>query len=400
MADPTPLRPFELTGDTITLNDSMAAGGDAYRLCTDRLSIVRAFQVYISGTASTRGADVTIIAHRVVFGPSGVLDTTSAKDTPNTYPAGAKPATPVSGGADGVAGAAGASASSAGNIVIYANNVVGTVTVRANGGRGGRGQDGGDGAPGGDGDQNQRQIDMQSPSDPHDASGPPGGTGGHGGEAGAPGTCGNGGNLDIWTTTTLPPVVIYDGHGGAAPEVAQPGQPGGRGRGGAAPAYYYRGQGFTDQHGHYHESPRRHLADGVPGPPGPLGGSAPTQTQLPAAGSDGLLNGLPLVAQAPPHQLSDAALAEKCNIEQLWEILQTAELNYYNDDFIGDRDPGPRLSWIASLGSLLAEQAQSALTLGRVDKVHKGDSLDAAGCDSKQVFMMEIGGDPGPSERC
>ena len=38
--------------------------------------------------------------------------------------------------------------------------------------------------------------------------------------------------------------------------------------------------------------------------------------------------------------------------------------------------------------------------LGRVDKVHKGDSLDAAGCDSKQVFMMEIGGDPGPSERC
>jgi DNA replication protein DnaC len=33
--------------------------------------------------------------------------------------------------------------------------------------------------------------------------------------------------------------------------------------------------------------------------------------------------------------------------------------------------------------------------LGRVDKVREGDSRDAVRCDSKLIFMQEIGGDPG-----
>jgi hypothetical protein len=38
-------------------------------------------------------------------------------------------------------------------------------------------------------------------------------------------------------------------------------------------------------------------------------------------------------------------------------------------------------------------------TLGRVDKAPEGDSPDAARCDSKLIFMREIGGDPGTVER-
>jgi hypothetical protein len=37
--------------------------------------------------------------------------------------------------------------------------------------------------------------------------------------------------------------------------------------------------------------------------------------------------------------------------------------------------------------------------LGRVDKAHEGDSPDAARCDSKLIFMQEIGGDPRAVER-
>ena len=88
MADPAPLPPFELTGDTITLNDSAVAGGHANPLQKDRLSIVRAFQVFVSGTVATHGADVTIIADKVVFGHSGILDT-STRNAPDTYSAGA-----------------------------------------------------------------------------------------------------------------------------------------------------------------------------------------------------------------------------------------------------------------------------------------------------------------------
>jgi hypothetical protein len=36
--------------------------------------------------------------------------------------------------------------------------------------------------------------------------------------------------------------------------------------------------------------------------------------------------------------------------------------------------------------------------LGRVDKVREGDSRDAVRCDSKLIFMQEIGGDPGTVE--
>ena len=36
--------------------------------------------------------------------------------------------------------------------------------------------------------------------------------------------------------------------------------------------------------------------------------------------------------------------------------------------------------------------------LGRVDKAHEGDSSDAARCDSKLIFMQEIGGGPGVDE--
>ena len=219
MAPSTPPQPFELTGDTITLNNSTSTNAAAYRLDPTRPNIVRAFHVYISGTTTTGGADITIIANTVAFGPGVVLDT-SGKDAPKTYAPGAKPA-PAASGKGGTAGAGGANATSAGNISIYAKSITGTVTVRARGGNGGRGQDGGDGGPGADGDQNPRQINMQSPNDPHNASGPSGGTGGIGGEAGPPGASGNGGNLDIWTAGA-PPVVSFDGHGGAPPDVAQP----------------------------------------------------------------------------------------------------------------------------------------------------------------------------------
>jgi hypothetical protein len=48
-------------------------------------------------------------------------------------------------------------------------------------------------------------------------------------------------------------------------------------------------------------------------------------------------------------------LASNCNIALLWAVLQTAELNYYNDDFSTENDPGPRLAWVATMGSLLQQ---------------------------------------------
>jgi hypothetical protein len=45
-------------------------------------------------------------------------------------------------------------------------------------------------------------------------------------------------------------------------------------------------------------------------------------------------------------------MSKRCNVQQLWEILQTAEVSYYNDN---PDDAARRLAWVAKLAALIAK---------------------------------------------
>ena len=72
------------------------------------------------------------------------------------------------------------------------------------------------------------------------------------------------------------------------------------------------------------------------------------------------------------------------------------------EDVVSFRVEPPRLAesvivYGFPLSGMLASSGN--VTLGRVDKAREGDSRDAVRCDSKLIFMQEIGGDPRSVER-
>ena len=343
---------LEIDRDTVELNDGKVRTEDPYALDHSGPTIIRAFLVTLTGMVASMGNDVVIHAQTVSFGPDGLIDTSGA-DAPKTWQAGSKPIVPSERGKIGAAGASGIAGTSAGSVRLYAGQVTGTVRVRAVGGSGGRGQDGGDGAKGADADQRvQKLVDTGA----RNATGPAGGKGGQGGTAGAPGKSGPGGDLDLWLPPgASPPIVQAELSGGSAPDAAVPGQPGGGGLGGPAPQYWRQPQSYAGAAGH-HVFPGHAVLSGSgnAGAVGGLGEAAAAQATRPAKGMDGRLNGASVPGPAPPHLLTDADLAAGCRMDQLWAILQVAEVAYYNDRVA---DAVPRLEWVARTGRLLARGA-------------------------------------------
>lgn len=339
-----PGTPNLIEADIVILGDSLVPTGGAYALSHAAPNFVRAWNVKIVGLVSSLGQDVTIIANKVEFGPAAKIDSTGI-EAANSYQAGNKPLKAVGDATPGVAGLAGANGSDAGNMTIFADTLLGNVSLRAVGTKGGRGQDGGDGS---DAYPRNDPPPHEPGNDCIGMKGPKGNRGGQGGQAGAPGRSGNGGNLDIWLTSP-PKITDFSINvqltGGEKPEAATPGLPGQGGKGG--PGAVCPGRPHPGQ------PPG---AAGGPGPNGDKGLAAPPQID-PKPGADGLLNGSP--ATTPPALLyrpaNDQQFATNCSVQQLWSILQSGEQSYLNEQI---DEASSRLLWVARVAGFLGGSQQ------------------------------------------
>lgn len=199
---------------------------------------IYAIEIRISSNLVLTGSKLLLHA-RKISSDGGVIDVSGAKGLDALQVAA------ESGAFDGAAGSNGANGDKGQNggvILVFAGEVLGNLTLIADGGKGGRGQPGGngakgaDGAPGPDGHCTRGQ----------DEKGGSGGNGAPGGGAGAGGTGGDGGDggtVRIWAITMSAAISIRTngGTGGDGGDHGQPGSGGNGGQGGRDSGWFEGG---------------------------------------------------------------------------------------------------------------------------------------------------------------
>lgn len=277
------------------------------------------------------GRRVFIHARRLVVAAGGGVDV-SGKD-------GDKPSETATGvlnpGEAGPDGASGDDGAGGGSVRILANDIDGTLTVRANGGRGGIGQAGGAGATGGVGPEGAQGNCHDGRSNPGGV-GQKGGTGGTGGRGGNGGAGGDAGTVTVRTVNIgarRPVVEVEPGRGGP-PGAHGPGGAGGPGGLGGIKYYYARGRPR-------HEAPSECNPTDQRAPSGPPGDNG---SQPPEPSTEGR-TGAPFTAD-PLSRIDLAALGAAASLPQLTLLLHFAEERYQNQDF---KLCGPAFGWIEAL---------------------------------------------------
>lgn len=169
-----------------------------YGIAKGRTTVYRVERLSISGAHSAPRQDVWIIADRI-DATSATIDVSGAAGSPSY----ARNQKAPGGSSPGQAGTDADKSSlpragdgrSVGNITIVCRTLVGSLTLRADGGRGGDGLNGGDASKGTTG--------PAGPGKQLNAAAAKGGTGGQGGKAGDGGTAGTGGDSGIVSVHVL-----------------------------------------------------------------------------------------------------------------------------------------------------------------------------------------------------
>ncbi|WP_162878250.1 hypothetical protein [Trinickia diaoshuihuensis] len=208
--------------------DAIDISLDQSHIPGDGALTVRADTIRIDGLISLPGRDLTILARQIVCGANATIST-KAPAVAVDY-AGATAPNGVRSGDPGQDGRNGSDGANGGQVLIFAENMSGNLTVDASGAQGGAAENGGDGAPGAHGRDWARGM----------AQGGDGGVGGRAGAPGKPGNGGNGGRIGVYvvgTITVLPkPILVSRGGGAGTP--ASPGKPGAGGQAGNGGRYW------------------------------------------------------------------------------------------------------------------------------------------------------------------
>jgi hypothetical protein len=190
--------------------------------------------VRVKQSISLPGMSITIHARQTIVVDGGATVDVSGPNTKGAEPNEKMPDGVAYGTPGGTSAAAGPAGGNAGNITIITEEIIGSLSLKADGGKGGRGIGGGNGAPGApgaDGSDGAKQIG--------DHPGQPGGRGGTGGVAGSGaggGKGGNAGTIDVrllrWPSQSPITLSALKGAGGDGGKRGQPGPGGPGGRGG------------------------------------------------------------------------------------------------------------------------------------------------------------------------
>lgn len=205
-----------VTGLEVELDSDSAVSG--------RALIVRAGRVEITGELRLPGGRIEIFAREVIANTDARIDVSGEPGQPDytgrtRAPVGPRPGTAGRNGKDGGDGGM------AGTIRVYAEAIVGPLTLAANGGNGGKAQDGGNGAQGRTG----RTFTTNDECRPPERGGP----GGPAGAAGKPGRGGDAGTIEVATLRPLSDEgLTFELEAGAAGAPGVHGSPGEPGRGG------------------------------------------------------------------------------------------------------------------------------------------------------------------------
>jgi len=187
--------------------------------------VINADTVRIAEPLLLPGRSLVIVARRIEFLSSGSIDCSGPIGNPNFQEVdNAADGASLGFGRDGIDGIAGGGGDAAGDVSLFAEDIIGALTIKVSGGAGGRPQGGGAGAEGTPGAMGSKVGD----------AGGAGGPGGKGGLAGRPGDGGKGGSvliayggrqpIDAWSIVTS---------GGEEGKPSRHGEPGPGGRRGA-----------------------------------------------------------------------------------------------------------------------------------------------------------------------
>lgn len=362
--------------DTLTLDTHFAAGRPGgYQEIT-----INADTLFVHGAARLPGKILTIHARRIVS-EQGVIDV-SGQEPEVDFNIDARDSaldgTPQS--PDGKPGAPGSPGAPGGVIRILAGEIVGDLTIVAEGGRGGNSQPGGNGVrPAPPHGANGSFTSREPPKGPYGAKvvlgrslvhsyvaiayGQNGGNGLKGGDAGAPGQPGDGGSGGrIEVLTVAPPEskldLRADGRSaGRAGEDAQSGPPGRGGQGGRHRVCLYNllwggwNEDFADgSNKHIKDAVREQklgtrAAAGKPGTQAGIVPESPTALNGPA--------GETWIKQVPPEAMADHTDAAALSL-----ILEAAQA----DAQTGNRQRAEaRCRWVESIAQKMTEPAAKVL---------------------------------------